>query len=564
MADVWRCCEIEVSPLDGVNTTPRNLTAPTAASYARWLSLALVALLVAELIVITARFDRKSLAYAPRWWVDVPRLAVAAGTAVLIIGVGVGGVKSRRRVDETLESVHPSQRWWVWGLAHLVAFAVFAWLTDVVFRGGSQVTILSSALYVSWVAAGLATIGFWGATLVRSDVQLALLKRNSGMLAAGAAVGTLAWFAGSATNWLWRPLGRGTLYLSHKLLSLVTTDTVYRPDELLVGTSKFEILIEPRCSGYEGIGLVCAFLAVYLYLFRAQLRFPNALLVFPIGSLVIWLMNSVRIAALVALGSWVSSPIAEGGFHSQAGWMAFCGVALGLVYLLHRLPFFNGEEAVPDAAQVGDPTAAYLAPMLVLVATAMSTTAFSNGFDPLYPARVLTVVGVLWIFRRYYRGASWSCSWHAVATGIVAFAIWMALEPSASAAESASKLRSNLASLPTIWAGVWLVSRFIGFVLTVPIAEEMAFRGYLARLLVSEDFAKLPARCLTWLSLVVSSVLFGALHRERWVAGTAAGLLYAFALDRRGRLSDAILAHATTNGLIAAYVLVTGSWYMMI
>ena len=53
------------------------------------------------------------------------------------------------------------------------------------------------------------------------------------------------------------------------------------------------------CSGYEGIGLIWAFLTAYLVLFRRRLRFPRALLLFPIGTLVMWLANGVRIAALV-------------------------------------------------------------------------------------------------------------------------------------------------------------------------------------------------------------------------------------------------------------------------
>jgi membrane protease YdiL (CAAX protease family) len=53
--------------------------------------------------------------------------------------------------------------------------------------------------------------------------------------------------------------------------------------------------------------------------------------------------------------------------------------------------------------------------------------------------------------------------------------------------------------------------------------------------------------------------LFGALH-GRWIAGTLAGMLYALAVYRRGELADAVLAHTTSNALIAVYVLVTASW----
>jgi len=54
-------------------------------------------------------------------------------------------------------------------------------------------------------------------------------------------------------------------------------------------------------------------------------------------------------------------------------------------------------------------------------------------------------------------------------------------------------------------------------------------------------------------------MLFGALH-GRWLGGTLAGMAYALALYRRGEVVDAIVAHATTNALIAGFVLATGSW----
>jgi membrane protease YdiL (CAAX protease family) len=57
----------------------------------------------------------------------------------------------------------------------------------------------------------------------------------------------------------------------------------------------------------------------------------------------------------------------------------------------------------------------------------------------------------------------------------------------------------------------------------------------------------------------VSSVLFGALH-GRWLAGTVAGMCDAWAMSRRGRVDDAIVAHAITNALIAADVLILGHW----
>jgi CAAX prenyl protease-like protein len=60
-----------------------------------------------------------------------------------------------------------------------------------------------------------------------------------------------------------------------------------------------------------------------------------------------------------------------------------------------------------------------------------------------------------------------------------------------------------------------------------------------------------------------SSLVFGVMH-QRMLAGTLAGAVYALVLLRRGELSDAVLAHGTTNALLAAYVLISGNWGMWV
>jgi membrane protease YdiL (CAAX protease family) len=37
-------------------------------------------------------------------------------------------------------------------------------------------------------------------------------------------------------------------------------------------------------------------------------------------------------------------------------------------------------------------------------------------------------------------------------------------------------------------------------------------------------------------------------------------LLYAFAFLRNGRIGDAVAAHATTNAMLAGYVVLWGKW----
>jgi CAAX prenyl protease-like protein len=140
------------------------------------------------------------------------------------------------------------------------------------------------------------------------------------------------------------------------------------------------------------------------------------------------------------------------------------------------------------------------------------------------------------------------------------FAFWMALEP-APDAEKQAAFAETLHALSPAMLGLWLTARVIGSVVTVPIAEELAFRGYLNRRLVDAEFERVPLRTFTWTAFVVSSVLFGVMH-GRWLAGTLAGMCYALLLYRRGELGDAISAHAITNALIAIYVLATGHWLL--
>ena len=59
---------------------------------------------------------------------------------------------------------------------------------------------------------------------------------------------------------------------------------------------------DSACSGYEGIGLILAFTAGWLWFFRREWRFPRALLLIPLGIAAIWVFNAVRVAGLVLIG----------------------------------------------------------------------------------------------------------------------------------------------------------------------------------------------------------------------------------------------------------------------
>jgi exosortase E/protease (VPEID-CTERM system) len=348
------------------------------------------------------------------------------------------------------------------------------------------------------------------------------------------------------------------LQLVHLLLGWVYSDLVYQPAIYLLGTASFQVIISYACSGIEGISLITLFLAIYLWLFRKELRFPQAFWLFPLGIIIIWLANAVRIAMLIAIGTFFSPEIALQGFHAQAGWIVFTLIALGLISLSNQMQFFTVTRLDFPVVKTSKPlAAALLVPLLAMMAATMITSAASSGFDILYPIRVVAITLILYYFRRFYIGLGWKWTWQAPAIGTAVFIIWMLLEPDVDSSKSV--LSKGLSELTSGLAATWLIFRVLGSVIVVPLIEELAFRGYLIRKLIAKDFENVPFGQFSWFSFIVTSVLFGLLH-DRWIAGTLAGMGYALVLYHRRQLVDAIIAHMTTNALIAIFVLTQARW----
>ncbi len=143
----------------------------------------------------------------------------------------------------------------------------------------------------------------------------------------------------------YQPIGFGSpLDASHSGSSAACCDSfptsiVSDPSTMVIGTSVFNVRIAPQCSGFEGAGLILVFGVVWLWLFRDECRFPQALLLLPAGVGLNFLLNAVRLASLIFIGNAGAAHIALGGFHSQAGWIAFNAVALGFSVAARHTPW---------------------------------------------------------------------------------------------------------------------------------------------------------------------------------------------------------------------------------
>jgi exosortase E/protease (VPEID-CTERM system) len=273
-----------------------------------------------------------------------------------------------------------------------------------------------------------------------------------------------------------------------------------------------------------------------------------------------WVLNVLRITALILIGNAGAPEIAIGGFHSQAGWIGFNGAALAFALAARRLPWLAKNPEASARSRGENPTAAYLIPFLAILAASIVSAAFSSGFETAYPLRLLAAIPVLWVFRSTYTRLDWRFGWYAPLAGAALFALWIFLDSMSKGSDAT--MAAGLASLSSPLRTTWLVCRTVSAVVIVPIAEELAFRGYLTRRLMSSDFESVGLRSITPLSIIVSSAVFGLMHGSMWVGGILAGLVFALLLRKNGRIGDPIVAHATCNVLLAAWVLSVGHWHL--
>jgi len=101
--------------------------------------------------------------------------------------------------------------------------------------------------------------------------------------------------------------------------------------------------------------------------------------------------------------------------------------------------------------------------------------------------------------------------------------------------------------------------RLVGFVLVVPLMEELFWRSFVMRWIDRRDFLSLDPRLASGMALVVSSALF-ALEHSAWLAGLAAGLAYGTVYRRTGNLRACVASHAVSNLLLGGWILALQDW----
>lgn len=403
--------------------------------------------------------------------------------------------------------------------------------------------IAGAALLLTGLALCLAPVARWRHLLAENGATLAPLL---GLAAA------MPWVARAIQpiweiEWIRDATFRAVVWLIEGMGYAVTSD----PQTKVIGSDSFAIAVDKACSGVEGFALVTLFVSLYLGLFRHDMRFPRALILYPVGLAASALFNVLRITLLLVIGLEGNPDLAVGGFHSRAGWMMFTLVAIGIILLAQAVPALRrptgpARMPAPLPAFWRDPAVARILPFAVFMLTALLATTFSQTPGVVYPLRMLVIAAVLLPFWPIYRALDWRLDPLAIAAGAAVGLGWVLIPVTPATTPPYGALAGGALTL-------WFVIRGLGTVLLIPLIEELFFRDYLERRL---RFGPGPGWAV--LAAGLSAALFAALH-GRWAEALVAGLVFSAVARRRDRIGDAILAHAVANAVVFAAAVASGN-----
>jgi CAAX prenyl protease-like protein len=203
-----------------------------------------------------------------------------------------------------------------------------------------------------------------------------------------------------------------------------------------------------------------------------------------------------------------------------------------------------------------------------------------DAYPWVYLAKIVLTAAALAVSWPAYRQFPWRLGWLGVAVGVVGIVAWVGL---CSLGVERNVLVPALQSLGVDWlissgqrsgfnpfeqygsgtaAWLYLALRFTGLVAVVPLVEEIFYRGFLMRFLVRDDWWDVPQGDYTAASAAIAIILPALMHPAELLAAIVYFSLVTWLYIRTRNVWECVAAHATTNLLLGAWVLVAW-WFDM-
>jgi uncharacterized protein len=216
--------------------------------------------------------------------------------------------------------------------------------------------------------------------------------------------------------------------------------------------------------------------------------------------------------------------------------------------------------------RVSDETA-YLLPMLVfLMLTGLQPYLPKSAFPITYTVKTIVVGCLLIALRKQFTPIRWNYWYVGIALGVVGIFQWVLMQNWLGAhfawfAPSPDAFDPTKAIASPIVRNSFIAVRIIGAVLVVPVMEELFWRDFLWRtILAPNDFKLASVGEFGWAPVLIVPLAFCSVHGNWFPTAIVWGILIELLLVWSKSLGACILMHATTNLLLAVYVLQYHAW----
>ncbi len=146
-----------------------------------------------------------------------------------------------------------------------------------------------------------------------------------------------------------------------------------------------------------------------------------------------------------------------------------------------------------------------------------------------------------------------------IVIGLAVFVAWVGIDKTVPYPHLGERVGYDPFGGRILGEAAFLIVRFYGLVLVVPVMEELFWRSFVLRYMTDADFLSLPIGTFSPTALGVMVVVSGIAHPE-WLVAVVASGAYAWWLRRSRSLFATIVSHATTNAALGVYILATHDW----
>lgn len=236
---------------------------------------------------------------------------------------------------------------------------------------------------------------------------------------------------------------------------------------------------------------------------------------------------------------------------------------------------------------------AYVLPMFTFLAFTWAGTNWKHLYPHSYVAKVIATAALLVLCWRYYTRIRWNHWWLGIIVGVIGIVQWVPMqlwlqkhvaffaptyvcathpEITHKGPDACTICKQPLvpdafdpfapgvfASAGSAWA--FVIVRVIGAVLVVPVMEELFWRDFLWRQIIApNDFKLSGVGEFEWPAFLIVPIVFALVHGNWWLTSIVWALMIGGLLVYTKSLGACIIAHATTNLLLAGYVLKWKDW----